>query len=184
MLSISYGSPESEFYDPSYSQTFAQLAAAGVSVVVAAGDYVPNLDPPGVNYPASDPNVTAVGGTDLDVNGVGIENYEIGFYFSGVLPGGYYGTMENQPGASSVFSIPAWQASTIAAYNANNPTAALGDGQHRVVPDVSAFALAAVNNTQLDRGARLRRQHRCKSSRFRLWDERLCPHMGGSCRID
>ncbi len=149
VLSISYGSPESEFYDPSYSQTFAQLAAAGVSVVVAAGDYVPNLDPPGVNYPASDPNVTAVGGTDLDVNGVGIENYEIGFYFSGVLPGGYYGTMENQPGASSVFSIPAWQASTIAAYNANNPTAALGDGQHRVVPDVSAFALAAVNNTQL-----------------------------------
>jgi sugar lactone lactonase YvrE len=142
VLSVSYGDTEADAYDSSYSQTFAQLAAAGVSVVVSSGDYMPNVDPAGVDYPASDPNVTGVGGTNLGFNTLtGLEVQESGFDYTGFLANGSYGIVENQPGASSIFSIPSWQASTIAIYNADNPGRILGDGQHRVVPDVSAFAL-------------------------------------------
>jgi sugar lactone lactonase YvrE len=141
VLSISFGGDESDSYDPSFSQTFTQLAAAGVSVVASAGDYQPGVDAPGVEYPASDPNVTGVGGTSLEFNSSGAVLGEWGFQYSGILSTGSLGTIENQPGASSVFPIPTWQASTIGTYNADNPSSPLGDGLHRVVPDVSAFAI-------------------------------------------
>ncbi len=79
VVSVSYGGSEafeSSGYILSLSQTFAQLTAAGVSIFAASGDGGSNPDaasnlysvsaPASPSYPASDPNVTGVGGTNLD----------------------------------------------------------------------------------------------------------------------
>ncbi|HSY53516.1 MAG TPA: protease pro-enzyme activation domain-containing protein, partial [Opitutaceae bacterium] len=82
VVSISAGQPEGTLTNSivqSDSQVFAQMGAAGITVLVSSGDggSNPNLtggngyspsNPLEVAYPASDPNVTAVGGTALLLN--------------------------------------------------------------------------------------------------------------------
>ncbi len=98
VISLSWGGSETSFY----SYIFTAAVAKGIKVYVSTGD---NGAYNGgsilaVEYPASDPNVIAVGGTSLYYNTVQGTNqyYEYGWTGSG---GGY----------SSVFSEPSYQSS-------------------------------------------------------------------------
>ncbi len=81
VASYSAAGPESDYPKSSLmadSQTFAQLAAAHITFLAASGDGGSNPNPVSqgdgynplnaltVEYPASDPNVTAVGGTTVN----------------------------------------------------------------------------------------------------------------------
>ncbi|WP_329172334.1 S53 family peptidase [Streptomyces sp. NBC_01477] len=102
------------------SAVFAQGAAEGLSFFAASGDS--GSDDAGnggtsVDYPASDPNVTGVGGTTLTVTSSNAWSRETAWSGGG-------------GGKSSVFSIPSWQV----------PVQKSQGGGKRQVPDVSALA--------------------------------------------
>jgi kumamolisin len=118
VLSVSVGGNELDVprdYLIIEAQYMANLASAGVTVLVASGDSGSN---PGnelqTTYPTSDPDVTGVGGTTLLVNSVG--NSETAWTDSG-------------GGISVVFSRPAWQTGT-----------GVIAGNMRLVPDVASAA--------------------------------------------
>lgn len=107
------------------SQYFANLASAGVTVFVSSGDggSTPGTGSAGdttgpvqADTPASDPNVTGVGGTSLTLNSSGNESSESAWNLSG-------------GGTSIYFTRPTWQTG-----------AGLPSGTTRAVPDVSAVA--------------------------------------------
>ncbi len=123
-FSISFGYAEDEV-DQDYllieSQYVAALASAGVTVVASSGDlggYADSAKPLvlQVNYPASDPDVTGVGGTTLRLNTDGSVATETTWSGSG-------------GGVSAYFSRPAWQTGT-----------GVASGSKRLVPDVAAAA--------------------------------------------
>lgn len=122
--SISFGYAEDEV-DQDYllieSQYVAALASAGVTVVASSGDlggYADSAKPLvlQVNYPASDPDVTGVGGTTLRLATDGSVATESAWSGSG-------------GGISSYFARPAWQTGT-----------GVSPGTKRLVPDVAAAA--------------------------------------------
>lgn len=128
-LSISLGIGEGYLSSTSQmatdSQYFATLANAGVSVFAASGDGGSDPTSSGgtgghtaeVNYYASDPSVTGVGGTSLTLNSsTGAVSSETAWADSG-------------GGVSSYFSRPAWQVGT-----------GVVSGSMRLVPDVSLVA--------------------------------------------
>lgn len=123
-LSISLGSGETSTPNSQLqtdAQYFATLAAAGVSIFVSSGDSGSNeggiLQP---SYYASDPSVTAVGGTVLRLNtSGGTVRTETGWTGSG-------------GGISHYFTRPAWQVG-----------AGVPAGNKRVIPDVSCAASPA-----------------------------------------
>jgi sugar lactone lactonase YvrE len=99
------------------AQYMANLASVGVSVLVASGDNGSNPDGRlQVDYPASDPDVTAVGGTSLSLNVSGMVAAETAWTHGG-------------GGISAVFARPSWQAG-----------AGVPPGSMRLVPDVAAVA--------------------------------------------
>jgi hypothetical protein len=109
------------------SQYFAALAARGVTVFAASGDGGSSPGRSGnpeddsgtvqVESPASDPSVTAVGGTSLSLNSsTGTVASESAWFFGG-------------GGISTFFGRPAWQNG-----------AGLPAGNHRCVPDVASVA--------------------------------------------
>lgn len=131
-ISMSYGLGE-RYMPPGQMQTddgfFATIAASGVTLFASSGDggSNPNFSPSGngsynpsqpleVENPASDPNVTAVGGTSLALNASGGVSNETA-WFDG--SGG---------GQSIAFSRPYWQSSIGIA------------GSGRLVPDVALDA--------------------------------------------
>jgi kumamolisin len=128
VLSLSYGAGET-FVAPSQLQTdaqfFAELANGGVTVLVTSGDggSSPGTDghstngPVQTETPASDPSVTAVGGTTLSLDPA-----------SGAITG-ETAWVDGGGGVSGVFSRPVWQ---------NFPGAPTGST--RLVPDVAAAA--------------------------------------------
>ncbi len=130
VLSISYGSPELNQLDPgdqsalnAVSAIFQEAAMLGVTVFVASGDTGADWDQTDgrahVSYPASDPGVTAVGGTVIS-NVTSIDFEEHTWPYTG-------------GGISAYFAKPDWQA------NAGVPVSANGDGRvGRGVPDVAA----------------------------------------------
>lgn len=119
-VSLSYGADEiaySSSYLQSESQYFAAMAAIGISVFVSSGDsgnlgyyYASSIT---TFYPASDPYVTAVGGTSLTLNGSATISAESAWSGSG-------------GGVSTVFSRPSWQTT--------------GTYTKRTVPDLSTVA--------------------------------------------
>jgi len=128
-VSLSYGAGET--YLPASQmetddQYFASMAAAGVTVFVSSGDggSIPgpdgNRDPSAaiqVENPASDPNVTAVGGTTLVLNAAtGAVASESAWSDGG-------------GGSSSLFARPSWQQG-----------AGVTAGANRLVPDVALTA--------------------------------------------
>ena len=128
-LSISLGLGESYLLSSSQMQTdaqfFASIASSGVSVFVSSGDAGSNPDSSGqgstgplqVEYFASDPSVTGVGGTNLTLDvATGAVSGETGWNGSG-------------GGVSQQFSRPTWQAGT-----------GVIAGTKRLVPDVSLVA--------------------------------------------
>jgi kumamolisin len=128
-LSLSYGLGETDMpagQMQTDNQYFAALAGAGITVFVSSGDGGSSPGPTGygdtsgrvqVESPASDPNVTAVGGTSLSLNtSTGAVNNESAWSLGG-------------GGSSQFFARPVWQIGT------GVPT-----GTKRVVPDVALVA--------------------------------------------
>ena len=118
IISLSWGEPE---FSTAYASIFQAAAAKGIKVYVSTGDNgaFDSQSSLTVEYPASDPNVIAVGGTTLYCNTVQgtNEHYENGWSESG---GGY----------SSIFSEPSYQT-----------TAGIPDpSRRRAIPDVSLDA--------------------------------------------
>ena len=132
ILSFSWGSPESGVANSTLSSFNLALQGAtdeGISVFAASGDYgaYDQTNSPTVNFPASSPYVTSVGGTSLyESNGVFSQ-----LAWGGNLSGKSYGS---GGGYSSYFSRPYWQK----APSLNSSITQRG------VPDV---ALVADNNT-------------------------------------
>lgn len=126
VISLSWGISESLSLNNAYSNIFAAAAAKGIEVYASTGDYGAHNNKQqigfSVNYPASNPNVVAVGGTEVYYNTVqGVnQTYENGWSGSG---GGY----------SALFSEPNYQKSA----GIPNPTG------KREIPDVSLDAGSA-----------------------------------------
>ena len=122
-LSISIGGNEHDVpadYLVIEAQYFANLASAGVSVLVASGDTGATAE--GIvqtTYPTSDPDVTGVGGTTLVLFSNNTVSTETGWSKSG-------------GGISYAFSRPSWQTGP--------GVAAASAGTMRLVPDVASSA--------------------------------------------
>jgi subtilase family serine protease len=135
VLSISLGiceidgsGPDSGNFVKVLNSTFQQADAEGMSVLVASGDsgaYGCQSNALSVILPASNPNVTAVGGTTLFLQANGDYDHEASWEgpLEGVGSGG---------GVSQIYSRPAWQTG-ISIVNATN-------AGMRLVPDVAADA--------------------------------------------
>jgi kumamolisin len=130
-VSMSYGL--SEIYEPTGqmqtdAQYFATMAAAGVTVFASSGDSGcldnENDQTVTVEYPASDPSITSVGGTSLYLNSsTGAILNETAWSWNPDYDWGTGG------GISGFFSRPFWQTGP------GVPT-----GQTRLVPDVALAA--------------------------------------------
>jgi kumamolisin len=112
-ISISWGACEAAVSPSEVAAADAEFqlaAAAGVSVYVASGDdgasdcrQFNGSTAPAVDYPASDPWVTAVGGTTLTTSVTG-PNHETAWGQPQTFTGGGGGG-----GVSSLFAMPSWQ---------------------------------------------------------------------------
>ncbi|MGD1030828.1 MAG: protease pro-enzyme activation domain-containing protein [Opitutaceae bacterium] len=137
VVSYSGAGLESEYSTSSLmadSQTFAQLAAAGITFLASSGDGGSNPNPPtepngynpsnplGVEYPASDPNSTSAGGTTLALGSNWNATGETAWMAGSLATGG---------GISGVFARPSWQAGS-----------GVPSGSGRCVPDIAAVASA------------------------------------------
>ena len=132
VLSISWGWPENEKINDlawtaaaidAVSVTFQEAAAFGVTVFAASGDSGSGCGigdgKAHVLYPASDPNITACGGTTISTGPSFTQT-------TWPLTGG---------GVSDIFPVPSWQAS------AGVPVSANGGGHRgRGVPDIAGNA--------------------------------------------
>jgi kumamolisin len=137
VVSISWGQSEDQWSEQSRNSmdgVFADAAALGVTVTVAAGDNGSSDDPNStsgvhVDFPASSPHVLACGGTQL------IGNLSTNTITSEVV----WNELANNEGAggggvSDVFPLPSWQASV------GVPPIAGGTSTGRGVPDVAGNA--------------------------------------------
>ncbi|MGZ3649897.1 MAG: protease pro-enzyme activation domain-containing protein [Bdellovibrionota bacterium] len=132
-VSTSWGAPEdtdTQSYLDAENTIFQQMAAQGQSVFAAAGDAgaYDDTENPGtltVDDPASQPYVTAVGGTTLSLIGNGYGS-ETSWGTSSTSEGG-------GGGVSAVWSQPSWQSSLAT-------VASKGSNTRRMVPDVALDA--------------------------------------------
>lgn len=145
--SYSGGFPEfsGEALIESDSQYYAALAAAGVTFFASTGDWG-QYSAPGksagstmvtVSYPASDPCVTAVGGTTLQFASATPPTAQP---TPDIPTGVEYGWGQSGGGQSVNFERPSWQTGS------GVPT-----GSGRLVPDVSAVASTLTNSTSTSR---------------------------------
>ena len=150
-ISMSAGLSESFYtsFEPGESQYYAVLAAAGITFFASSGDdgsgpstvaiggsYDPTATP-SVDYPASDPYVTGVGGTAVELAQQG-SAYALPITEGGwtlpdppiTQPGGpNAGFAASGGGTSALYPRPSWQ------QGPNVP-----EGSMRCVPDVAAMA--------------------------------------------
>ena len=106
-------------YVSSWHNRLAVDAAQGLTILFASGDEgaTPDGTAYGTEFPASDPNVLAVGGTNLALSGCG--------YFTCSGYASETGASISGGGYSGYFAEPSWQTSTIGARSG------------RAVPDIS-----------------------------------------------
>lgn len=120
ILSISVGGNELDVpkdYLVIEAQYMANLASAGMTILVASGDTGATANGAvQATYPTSDPDVTGVGGTSLTLDATGAVTSESGWSLSG-------------GGVSAVFGRPSWQKGT-----------GVPSGSMRLVPDVASAA--------------------------------------------
>lgn len=120
VLSVSIGGNELDVpkdYLVLEAQYMANLASAGVTVLVASGDNGAKAEGKAqTTYPTSDPDVTGVGGTTLTLGANNVVTSETAWSESG-------------GGTSVVFTRPSWQTGT-----------GVPAGSMRLVPDVAAAA--------------------------------------------
>ena len=129
-ISTSWGAPENQS-SPAFIQTentiFKQMAAQGQTIYAAAGDSGAYDDGShlGVDDPASQPYMVAVGGTKLFTTASGAYDHEVTWNTTGSPSGGGGGG-----GISSIWALPSYQSGIV-------PAASLGSQSKRNVPDVS-----------------------------------------------
>jgi kumamolisin len=134
-MSLSWGSPENDEVAAGYINSkltgvgnieMASLAAEGIAVFVSSGDngawecFDPNTGEPlgiaCVSYPASDPNVTGVGGVNNPFDEAGRVIGQITAWADNTTAGGN-GQFENNVGSgggiSAVFTAPTYQSDVI-----------------------------------------------------------------------
>jgi len=151
IISNSWGNPTE--LDPktqgallqAYTQTFLQAAAEGIGIFFSSGDNGDEIANTGVrsaDFPASDPWVTAVGGTSLAVGSSNNRLFETGWgtdksvltngAWSPAAPGNYiYGS---GGGTSRVFEQPWYQRGVVPA----SISGYYGGAKGRAVPDLAA----------------------------------------------
>ena len=161
VISQSFGAVEDGFNGAHALQNlrhaFVSAAAAGVTVVASSGDggsanspKTPVKNPsnfpfPTVNWPASDPLVTAVGGTYLCTNpvtGIGVDSTDPPANCQNNPGVREVGWIDSGGGFSHVFSAPAYQASL--------PAGSTAIGSMRGVPDVAWQASARTGTLVYD----------------------------------
>lgn len=144
IITISYAVDELYGFGPFLEGPLANAAAQGITVLAASGDYgseggqnLGTLGPNSASYPATSPNVVAVGGTVLTLTAGNTRLYET----ASVASGG---------GISTLFPVPVWQnGKTYNNFNGftNGPTVTLTTGLlgtfggnliGRGTPDISA----------------------------------------------
>ena len=134
-------------YGPIYDQIFTMAETTGIGVYFSSGDSGDELAATGTaqpDYPASDPLVTAVGGTSVELDNAGQVAFETGWgtgksllsadrrSWSPAPPGNYvYG---GGGGVSTNFAQPSYQAGVVPA----SLSQLAGGPPMRVEPDVSA----------------------------------------------
>ena len=135
-----------------YEQVFQQGAAEGIGFYTPSGDYgnnaihSPSHQPMPPSYPASDPWVTAVGGTTLAIGQDGTYEWETGWGDDDAtlaaggtgwtgLPGNF--TAGSGGGASPMFTQPAYQRGVVPISLSEADGSSAPD---RVVPDIAADA--------------------------------------------
>jgi kumamolisin len=153
VISTSYGNTEANDngFLQQFAQTTAAFAAAGVSILASSGDAGSNPDdsisagdylvsaPLGVSYPASDPNVTGVGGTTVNYTGSWAYSGEI--VWNQINDGGSTPSATGG-GVSAFFPKPSWQTGG----------SLLAGETNRCVPDVSAISDADLSKVNLGSG--------------------------------
>lgn len=126
VISLSWGAPETKMKKSDLATlngVYSQAYREGITVLAASGDGggYDGTPSPAVNYPASDPYVTGVGGTSLTPRGTQYEESAWGGSTA-------QSTFGSGGGYSIYFNTPYWQS----AVGFNN--------RYRGVPDVSAIA--------------------------------------------
>jgi kumamolisin len=138
VISISWANRESVGYSVYIESALANAAAKGITVCVAAGDYgseaYANASVLSVNYPATSPNVVAVGGTNLTLTSGNLRLSETVEYddpnFSSAWGSG--------GGVSSIFPVPSWQTGLTAnLYFSANGYSQVSTLTGRGIPDLS-----------------------------------------------
>jgi subtilase family serine protease len=125
---LTLGGSDGQSFINAIDRTFQQASAEGISVLAASGDsgaYGCQNSSLSVGLPASNPYVTAVGGTTLYLNSSGSYGHEAGW--EGPLEGAGTGG-----GLSQIYARPSWQKGTAVINSASNGM--------REVPDVAADA--------------------------------------------
>ena len=130
-------------YDPTAEGYLLQMAAQGQTFLTASGDGDAWVVPVGGDWPADDPWVTSVGGTQLTMNGSGASYFSETVWNSGSA--GTCGGWSDNPdkcsntywgsggGVSTTWPIPAWQ------LQVNMPSVG-GSSSMRNFPDVALTA--------------------------------------------
>lgn len=148
VVSFSYTNTEGDdgsSYLQTYAQQFAMFASAGVSILASSGDSGSNPNgmggsggylstaPLAVQYPASDPSVTGVGGTTASFTG--------NWAYSGEAVWNEISTNQSASGGgiSSYFAKPSWQTGG----------SVLAGQTMRCVPDVAAISNSNLTNVNL-----------------------------------
>ncbi len=116
VLNMSWGGGEVATFGTAemnaYHNVFNQMAGQGWTIVVAAGDggATADCETISVSYPASDPDVVAVGGTNLSTSQHHF-SFEHGWSWSGMQHGCDNNDGGSGGGCSSYFAAPAYQSS-------------------------------------------------------------------------
>jgi kumamolisin len=134
IITISWAGAESIVYEPD----FARAAAAGITVLVASGDWGSSVSPYSASlqvcYPASSPYVISVGGTKLTLDNLNNRLSETDdnrdFSFGSTWGGG--------GGVSTLFSLPSWQSGLYYTPIVNNVVGSPTPLTMRGSPDFSA----------------------------------------------
>ena len=136
-VSMSFGGPENLNVALGYINAqgtgvgqieMASLAAEGIATFVSSGDdgawecFDPNTGAPlgtaCVSYPASDPNVVAVGGVNIPLDGSGNLTGTITAWADNTTLGGngaFVNNVGSGGGVSTVFAAPKWQSAALGA---------------------------------------------------------------------
>jgi kumamolisin len=127
-----------------YTDVTNAMAATGWTIVAAAGDHgaYDDCNKLSVEYPASDPNVIAVGGTALTLSGTGANvkySNEVAWTGNGCGTTNYPGSNNGGGGGgcSNTFVVPAWQDFQVTGCVDSGGTA------RRALPDVALNAARA-----------------------------------------